>query len=286
MSPGDRFTISAGGAVVDFPDLETAREAAVPAHVEGLERLVLAAMKRLADTLDPARLPARPVAIRCSTTVPRQVGLAGSSAAIIATLRALGAHWGVTVPPFELSEMALATEVTDLGIAAGPMDRVIQAYDRAMVMDLLPPRSDAKYQSLDASSIPPLLIGWVPTGGQPSGVTHSDLRRRWERGDEDVVATMEELRSVVDRGVSALEAGDREAFAELVDYNFELRRRVTSVSEPDSEMVSLARRLGAAAKLCGSGGAVLVVPRMGVDLAEVERGFGRGGFHTCRPNVA
>ena len=182
--------------------------------------------------------------------------------------------------------MALATEVTDVGIAAGPMDRVIQAYEQTMVMDLVSPRSEANYHTLDASLTPPVLIAWVPTVGQPSGVTHSALRHRWEGGDEDVVETMKELRTVVDRGVAALEAGDEEAFAELVDHNFELRCRVTSVSEPDREMVSLARRLGGAAKLCGSGGAVLVVRRSGVDLADIERGFGQAGFRSCRPRVA
>ena len=282
----DRFSISAGGAEAEFPDLGTALDGALPAHVDDLERLVLAATRRLASALDPARLPTAPLAITCSTTVPRQVGLAGSSAVIIATLRALGTQWGATLPPFELSEMALATEVTDLGIAAGPMDRVIQSYERVMAMDLAPPRSESAYRTLDAGLIPPLLIAWDPRGGQSSGEAHGDLRGRWRRGDEDIVETIEELRGVVDRGLTALKAGDGAEFAQLVDYNFKLRCRVFSVSEPDREMVSLARRLGAAAKLCGSGGAVLVVPRKEADLVDLERELEVAGFQTCRSEIA
>lgn len=296
VNVGDGVVISAGGVDLVFPDLGAACGDGLGPESEGLERLVLAALRRFirevvqhgstsgaAGGVAPGLGGLR---IACRTTVPRQVGLAGSSAVIIATLRALAAHFGLPVSPFDLAEMALATEVEDLNIAAGPMDRVIQAYERVMILDLRSPRAESSYRPLDPTLVPPLLIGWTPGGGRPSGPVHSDLRERWERGDPDVVDAMHELRHLVDRGVHALEQKDVETFADLVDQNFALRMGVTSVGERDRTMVDLARRYGAAAKLCGSGGAVLVVPRGGTDLTGLERALEGGGFDSCRPAVA
>jgi glucuronokinase len=285
LAPSERVTVSAGGHPLYFADLEQALEGPMPGDAGGLERLSLGALRRLHRFLGRSRPAEGPLVVECTTTVPRQVGLAGSSAVIIATIRAACARWRVPIGPFQMSEMALATEVEDLGIAAGPMDRVVQAYDRVMVMDLAPPRAEERYEPLDAALLPPLLVAWVPGGGASSHVTHSDLRVRFDRGDEGVVRIMTKLRGLVDQGVEALRTGDHEGFADLVDENFRLRCAVTLVSRPDQAMVSIARDLGAAAKLCGSGGAVVIVPRTGVALSEVARDLESEGFRTCTPKT-
>jgi glucuronokinase len=283
IDPCDHLRITAGGRTAQLPNLGAALEAPFPDSVDGLERLVLAAVVRLSRSLDATRPPPASFHVRCDTTVPRQVGLAGSSAVIIATLRALGAWWSCTPPRFELAEMALATEVEDLGIAAGPLDRVIQSYERTMVMDFVPPRSESAYRTLDARRIPPLIVAWDSRGGESSHRTHSDLGARWKRREPDVVSTMQALRDLVDPGVAALEHGDVDAFADLVDDNFRLRCTITSVGKADRRMVSVARAAGAAAKLCGSGGAVVAVPRTGVRPSAVEHALRAAGFPTCRP---
>lgn len=79
--------------------------------------------------------PTTGFALDVATTIPRSVGLAGSSAIVIAALRALHRHAARTVPqPDVLASMALAVEVDGLGIAAGLQDRVVQAYERPMLM--------------------------------------------------------------------------------------------------------------------------------------------------------
>lgn len=258
----------------------------IPSDVDGLERLTLAAIRRFAGALHVTAPLREGLAVRCTTTVPREVGLAGSSAVIIATVRALSELWGARIGNFELAEMALAIEVEDLGIAAGPMDRVIQAYEQVMMLDLAPPRSEEKYVPFAARSIPPLVVAWDPGGGRSSDLTHSDLRARWLRGDDQVVATVKELRDVVDRGVAALERADADAFADLVDHNFDLRCRVTTPTERDQQMVAAARSVGAAAKLCGSGGAIVAVPRRGVSVRSIELALTEAEFMTCRPAIA
>lgn len=65
------------------------------------------------------------------TNIPRQVGLAGSSAIITALWKALMVFYGVTEKqiPLELqASLVLKVEQDELGIAAGLQDRVIQVY--------------------------------------------------------------------------------------------------------------------------------------------------------------
>ena len=288
VRPAEGVIIAAGGVRVEIPTLDEAISGDMLPEADRLERLVLAALCRFSRERPEAMRPAgraAGLAIECSTTIPRQVGLAGSSATIIATLRALCDHFGETIGPFEMAEIALATEVEDLDIAAGPMDRVIQSYEQVLVMDFSQPRSPESYRVLHAEVIPPVLIAWTAAGGRSSGIIHSDLRERWDRGDDDVVGTMREYRDVVDRGVAALKSGDFETFADQVDRNFDLRIGVTTVTDEDARMVEVARAHGAAAKLCGSGGAVLVVPRGGAGLRSLERAFAETGFAACRPEM-
>ena len=304
IRPAASVTISSGGMDFCAADLEAALSGTLPPDVVGLERLVLAALRRFAapnfgtkgQPPDDEALAGgspmigtarhRGLALECKTTIPRQVGMAGSSATIIATLRALGRLFHVSIEPFDMAEMALATEVEDLGIAAGPMDRVIQSYEQVMLMDFSGTRTESSYETFAAELLPPLLLAWTPSTGRSSGVTHSDLRARWERGDRDVVHAMAELCNVVDAGVAALRSGDVEAFSDAVDRNYELRLSVTDVTEIDARLVQLAQDHGAAAKLCGSGGGVVVVPRRDTDVAALEASFTRAGFLTCRPLVS
>src|SRR5439155_3838076 len=84
------------------------------------EPLLAAAFRRFARGVgaDPP-----PVSMRFTTTIPRQVGLGGSSAIVVAGLRALCAGFGTELTPGDLAMAALEAETEELGIAAGPQDR-------------------------------------------------------------------------------------------------------------------------------------------------------------------
>lgn len=289
VDSSDSIVISAGGTPIELESLEAAVDADPRDFPDGLEPLVLAALRRVASETARSGSAHRVSGLRiqCTTTVPRQVGLGGSSAMIIATIRALQPHLQFDLSPFDTAEMALAAEVEDLDIAAGPMDRVIQAYEQTMVLDftgLDRARDESLYTSY-RGLLPPMWIAWVPHGGRSSGITHSDLRTRWERGDADVVEAMRRIGEGVDLAVQALASDDFAAFADLVDANFDLRCSVTTVTPEDEEMVALARGAGAAAKLCGSGGAVLIVPRPGASEHAVAAALTRAGFEILSPEL-
>src|ERR1700704_5462689 len=73
--------------------------------------------------------------IRYETTIPRQVGLAGSSAIIVATLRCLMEFYDVTIPLAAQPTFVLSVEKEELSISAGLQDRVIQVHEGLVSMD-------------------------------------------------------------------------------------------------------------------------------------------------------
>lgn len=253
------------------------------AACDGGVRLLHAAVKQFAKHVPSvlerdAADPSLRFAMRFETTVPRQVGLAGSSAIVIAALRALARWFDVEIAPAVLAELALAAEVAELGIAAGPMDRVIQAYGGLMSMDLKEPRTEASYTRLDIEMLPPMFLAWDPALGRPSGEAHAGLRARWLAGDALVHRAVEQFRDLVDSGVACLASGDHDAFRALMNQNFDLRATIFPVSSRDHRMVEIARAGGGAAKQCGSGGAVIGMAGPGTLLSACAEPYHAAGF--------
>lgn len=288
IEPSDRLRIGAGDGDATAASLRDLDEAFVTTGPDDGSQLLRAAIHRFTGhrsglrDLNPGDPRAR-FTMRFDTSIPRQVGLGGSSAIVIAALRALMRWFDVAIDPATLAELALAAEVHDLGIAAGAMDRVIQAHEGVMVMDLREPRTAASYRRLDPDLVPPVVVAWDPRGGAPSGVAHGTLRARWRRGDPEVLEVVEAFRHLVDAGAACLRRRDTAGFRDLVNRNFELRTRIFPVADTDRRMVSLAREHDAAAKLCGSGGAVVVVPSPRTDTGRLLAAYEGAGFAAARP---
>lgn len=219
------------------------------------------------------------------TTIPRQVGLSGSSAIVVAALRALSSWFETPLAPHDLAELALAAEVEELGIAAGPMDRVIQAYEGVVHMQLAPPRSPASYRRIDPALLPPLFVAWDPRGGEASGVVHNDVRQRWEQGEPRVREAIARFPRLVDEGMKCLEAGDIPGFQKRVNENFDTRASIWTLAARDLELVRLGRERGAAVKFAGSGGAVVGVMRDAGEFGEIEAAYRDAGFDVLMPRV-
>ena len=91
-------------------------------------RLIKAAIKRFFEycRVTDQSLHDQNFSIDYSTNIPRQVGLAGSSAIVTAALRGLMDWYNIEIHPHLLASLTLSAE-TELGIPAGLQDRVIQA---------------------------------------------------------------------------------------------------------------------------------------------------------------
>lgn len=223
--------------------------------IEGTIERFLAARAETTDFAAP-RLRAT-----WTTSIPREVGLGGSSALVTATLRALAGLFSVRLEPAELAATALATETAVLGIAAGPQDRVAQAYEGLTYMDFRPerltPEGHGSYEQLDPALLPPLYLAYREDSGEQSGATHRALGERFAAGDAALCNAMERLASHADGARAALVARDAGDFGACVDASFDVRREIVALDPRHVAMVQRARALGASANYTGSGGAIV-----------------------------
>ena len=259
-NPSDGY----GGAVLALTlDSQRARALARPAPALAISpesELVRATVTRFARRLEPA---AARTAIVWSTSIPPGVGLGGSSAIVIATLRALCSLYAVGLTEPELAELALAVEVEELGIAAGLQDRVAQAYGGLTFMDFSRHAGPRPYERLDPSLLPPLVVAWRYDTAGESGAVHAPLRDRHARGESVVLEALAELASLATDARAALLARDAAQLARCVDGSFDARRRMPPLDPRHVEMVQCARACGASANYAGSGGAIVAVCRDG-----------------------
>lgn len=235
----------------------------------GGQRLVKAAMKRLHDHCrkNDIELHDRSFTISYESDIPRLVGLAGSSAIITATMRALLKFYEINIPKHLLPSLILSVEKDELGISAGLQDRVIQTYEGIVYMDfdraLIESRGYGRYEPLAPPKMPPLYVAYDPSRAEVSDVPHRNLRDLFNRGDPLVVDAMQRYRALTDRGKAALMSGDWDALHQVVDENFDLRRTIMNIAPENLRMVEVARKCGASAKFAGSGGAICGLYRDG-----------------------
>lgn len=244
---------------------ELARDVRLHGYYGGI-RLIKATIKRFVEHCVARRLPLhdRRFSIRYQTTIPRQVGLAGSSAIIVATLRALMAFYEIELPLEAQPAFVLNVEQEELGITVGLQDRVIQVYEGLIYMDFDRARERIvdglrcyHYERLDPALLPPLYVAHHETLGEPTEIFHNNIRERFRAGDAPVVAAMAVFARLAAEGREALLAGDTARLATLIDRNFDTRRAISRLPPWQVAMVDTARACGASAKFAGSGGAIV-----------------------------
>lgn len=228
----------------------------------------------------------RPFELTFESDIPFQGGLSGSSALVIAALRAWARWFRTPISPRRVAELALEVENDVLGIRAGALDRVVQAHDGLLAMDFARPFVAGAAERLDPALLPPMLLAWHGAPGESSGDVHAPVYARFEAGDEHVTQAMRRLAENADVGREALVRGDADRFRECVDLNFELRAQVFPIADADRALIELGRGAGAACKLPGSGGCVLMVCRDEAHLEQVQQACRDAGRETLRPEVA
>jgi len=228
-NPSDLY----GGAVlaVPVPQLEATVALTDAAGVDPSNELVTAVLSRVDSTKGA----------RWSTTIPRSVGLAGSSALIIATLRAAG----VDLVPLALAQLALSIERDDLGIVAGLQDRATQAFAAPVLVE------DNAVRVVTPAHPMSFVIAWQPDATGDSGEYHR--RVVVDHG------AMEELGVIAREAAGAFERGDADAVAALMDASAQTRKRAAPLSTAHEQLADAARRAGFRPNSAGSGGAIVAV---------------------------
>lgn len=257
----------------------------------GGRRLIKAAVKTFFDHCFKQNIPVadKNFTIRYESDIPRQVGLGGSSAIIVAAMRALLKFYGVHVPIEFLPTLVLDAELKELGINAGFMDRVVQVYEGCVYMDLdralIEKRGHGEYERLDPRRLPPLYLAYKPDLGKVSGIVLNDIRLAFDRGDPTVTDALQKLAALAEEGRREYLRREFGRWPSLMNENFDLRSRIMKISESNREMIQGARRSGASAKFAGSGGSIIGIFEDEAMFERLVRELGRIGAIVIRPQI-
>ncbi len=272
---------------------DLARDVRLHGYYGGI-RLIKATIKRFVEycQVRGLALHGRNFSVRYQTNIPRQVGLAGSSAIIVATLRCLMEFYGIEIPLEAQPTFVLQVETGELGISAGLQDRVIQVYEGAVYMDfdrscerMVDGFPCYRYERLDPACLPPLYLAYHDALSEPTEVFHNNIRERYNQGDPAVVEAMRHFARLAACAREALMAGDSERVAALMNENFDTRRRIYQLPDWQVAMVDAARECGASAKFAGSGGAIIGTYRDEAMFAELCERMAAMGCRTIKPNI-
>jgi glucuronokinase len=272
---------------------DLARDTRLRGYYGGI-RLIKATIKRFVEYCQArdVTLHNRNFSVRYETNIPRQVGLAGSSAIIVATLRCLMEFYGIEIPIEVQPTFVLSVEVEELGISAGLQDRVIQCYEGMVYMDF-DKRAERvvddlpcyAYEKIDLALLPHTYIAYHNALSEPTETFHNDIRSRYECGEEQVVNAMQHFAQLAVWGRMALLNHDLERLSVLIDENFDTRRGIYNLPSWQIKMVETARRCGASAKFAGSGGAIVGVYRDEKMFDELCICMAKIGARTVKPIV-
>jgi glucuronokinase len=257
-------------------------------------RLVKATIKKFVEYCRGRHaLHDRNFSIRYETDIPRQVGLAGSSAIIVATVRALMEFYQVAIPIDVQPSFVLSVEKEELGIAAGLQDRVVQVYGGLVYMDFSREcmvekhgLACGRYEPLDPALLPRLYVAYSEDAGEPTEVFHSNLRARYDQGEPAVVHAMQEFARLAQEARHVLVHGQPERLGRLINQNFDLRRSICRLPREHVQMIETARGVGASAKFAGSGGAIIGTYDDEAMFVQLVQELGRIGCRVIKPDIA
>ena len=246
---------------------------------EGGELLIRAAIARFERECRPLKQPVR---IRYRSTIPREVGLGGSSAIVISTLRALARLSLVEIDEEQLPKLALTVETEELGIAAGLQDRVVQVLGGLVFMDF----EHDRHEPLPTALLPKLFVAHRPSAGASSGTAHASVKERFDRGDRAVATAMRTLAQLAHDARAALKSNDRDAFAAALDAGYDVRASIFALDPRHIAMIAAARGLGLSATYTGSGGAIVGIADDAEKLKALRARLAPDGVTVARAVVA
>lgn len=234
-------------------------------------------------------LPNRNFTIEYESTIPLRLGMGGSSAIVVAALRALCRYFELDISLPVQARLALEAETREIGMPAGPQDRVVQVYEGLVYMDfrreLMESRGYGEYESLEPDLLPNLYVAYRTSLSEGTEVFHNNVRERWRSGDPQVVQAMHEWASYAERGRAALLTRDYETLSKLIDANFDLRAKLYRIDEGNLEMIRLAREAGCTANFAGSGGAIVGTYTEDTMFDNLQASLARAGVAVIRPRI-
>lgn len=266
------------GSPVRFTSIGEVSDWIERGEYEGDEPLVQAALTALYRRFD-AELS--PYEVRVATTIPRSLGLAGSSAIVIATMQTMIAvHrddlWAreLIERPELIASLALVAERDVLGIAAGLQDRVVQTLGGTVAMEFGEEhmRTVHGLQIGSYRQVGPLpervFVAYRNGAAGDSGTVHGAVDVNRSAFRRSMAHAADAARAAAD----AIDRGDAGALGAAMDATFDQRALAYTLDPAHVEMIDVARASGASANYTGSGGGIVVLapgPRAAVALGDL-----------------
>lgn len=206
--------------------------------------------------------------VHMTSDFPVAAGLGGSSAASAALLGALHAWRGQSLDRVAIAEEGRRIEVEELGVAGGRQDHYAATHGGALALTF---DGGVGVRRIGMSvATREALRQWatlIYTGeSRISGETITAVLGAYERGAPKVVTALQRMKELARDMVTALEASDLHAVAEMVDEHWHHQRSLHPgiPTARIDEIVATAAKAGATgAKAMGAsgGGCVLVLSR-------------------------
>jgi mevalonate kinase len=223
--------------------------------------------------------------ISYSSEVPLGSGLAGSSALVVALLRALLVLRGEEAgPPELLAERAREIERCGLGVTCGYIDQYLAVFGGCNYVDFRGKTPEGSFATEPFARVEPV-EGPLPfvlafTGRRHSSDSvHRPIRARWLAGEAPVRAAMLRMAEIGAAGRHAHAARDWPELGRLMNENHALVRDLGGSGEANEELIAAALEVGApGAKLAGAGdGGTIVALWPSQDAAPLEAALRRAG---------
>jgi D-glycero-alpha-D-manno-heptose-7-phosphate kinase len=206
-------------------------------------------------------MPSPQIEITTLADIPAGTGLGSSGSFTTALLKALYAHQRKAVQSHELAELACHIEIERLGEPIGKQDQFVAAYggisgftfhtDHRVSVQPLRISPGTLYELEDN------LLLFFTGFNRAAGTILRDEQQRSQAGDADMLSNLDHVKQLGLRSRDALERGDLTRFGELLNEQWEYKKRRspgTSNAQIDA-WYSLALGNGAVGgKLVGAGG--------------------------------
>ena len=229
--------------------------------------------------------PGPPAHIRYESEIPLRSGVAGSTALLVALLRALLEWRGEPTPePHALAERAREIERGELGITCGYVDHYMTVFGGCQFVDFRgkTPEGSAEtepYATLEPIAADlPFVLGFTGVRHSSDSV-HRPIRERWLAGEAKVVAAYERCSELGHLGKQALLRGELEALGRAMNENHALQRDLGGSGESNERLIAAALGAGAlGAKLAGAGdGGTIVALWPAANPAPLEKALREAG---------
>jgi len=212
--------------------------------------------------------------VRITSTIPVASGLGSGTAVSVAVIRALTAFLGQTMTQEQVSDLAYQIEVIYHGIPSG-IDNTVVTFERPVYY--------IKGEEIQILRLPVPFTILIGDTGVPSSTTVAvgDVRRAWQADRRHYETIFDAIGNIVNTARAAIENGEIETLAPLMDENHAYLRQLGVSSSQLDRMVVAAREAGAlGAKLSGGGrGGNMIALAAQQDVENVALALQQNGAH-------